>query len=484
VSVVSRLAPRSITAQITAIVIAAVLLGVGLASALLLYLFYDRQAGPDLELVAAGRAARIAAIVRMAEATRSPAELAELLRAHRLANKDVEEAPLESLDSKPNSAPHNPAFVQSIKAMLEETWGITPVPGLSPSGMNDTLAVKINGAAALVFDASPHTPLHNIVLIQTICAVAIITFITLFLSLYAVRWITSPLSSIALAARSFGRSADVDATLETNGPREIAQVAEALNDMRKRVRTLVNERTQMLAAISHDLRTPLTRLRLRAERLTDVALRENMLRDIATINDMLSETLAYLREGGRSEPNQLVDLPSMLQTICAQFVDVGFNATYEGPDRHAFICIADALSRAVTNIVDNGTKHGAAVTVALRIVDDATVQIEVCDDGPGIPEPLRDKVFEPFFKGDSARPTSGRGFGLGLSIARDIVGRQNGGIELLDNVPCGLKVRLTLGMQRAETLGIIPSPANASVRRYPLGLAGGSSSIPEGRRGA
>ncbi len=457
-SIMSRLAPRSITAQITGIMVAAVVVGVGLASAVLLYLFYDWQTGANMELVAATRAARIAAIVRNAEAAQSQEELAKIVSGHRWPSMDVEEMPLQGLDAKPNREPRNPAYLQSIKSMLEEAWGIVPLANMPSSDMNDQVAVKVNKDTVLIFDASPHAPLHSIVLIQSTCALAIITFIILFLSLYAVRWITSPLSSIASAARSFGHSSAEEDALDTNGPREIAQVAEALNDMRKRVRTLVNERTQMLAAISHDLRTPLTRLRLRTERLSDANLSESMLRDIATINDMLGETLAYLREGGRSEPVQLVDLPSMLQTICAEFTDVGFDVSYEGPDRLVFVCRPDALTRAVTNIVDNATKHGTAATVALRVAEDMKVRIEISDDGPGIPEPLRRKVFEPFFKGDSARSSSGRGFGLGLSIARDIVRRHDGEIDLLDNVPSGLKVRLTMGIQRRERIAMFLMP--------------------------
>ena len=457
-TVLGRLAPRSITSQITCIVIAAVLLGVGLASAVLMYLLYNWQTGANPDLLASARAARIAAIVRSAEATHSQAELAQVLKAHRWPGMDVAEISLRNLAGMPEASPHNPAFLQSMKTMLQDDWGITPLPRTLAYDANDALAVPVGDDDALIFDASPRLHLHNFVLTQTICGVAIVMFIIVFLSLYALRWITAPLSSIAAAARSFGRPMAEDEPLATSGPREIAQVAEALNEMRKRIRTLVNERTQMLAAISHDLRTPLTRLRLRTERLADADQRDSMLRDIATVNGMLSETLAYLREDGRTESLQLADLPSMLQTICAEFADIGFAVSYKGPDRLAFVCRVDALTRAVTNVVDNATKHGTTVTVTLRLVDEMTAQIDVCDDGPSIPASLRSKVFEPFFKADSARPSSGGGFGLGLSIARDIVARHSGRIELLDNEPGGLKVRLTIRMRRGERLGILVTP--------------------------
>jgi signal transduction histidine kinase len=457
-----RFTPRTITAQIASLVVVAVLLGVGLASAVLLYFIYTGQTGASPEIMVAVRAARIAATVKEAEAARSPAELAQMLRAARSHSTDVEQIPIARLAPAPESALHNPAIARSIKATLADTWGIVPLAEAPPFDKNDSIVVKISDDSALVFEEAPHNALHNFVLVQTTCALAMIIFIISFLSLYAVRWITSPLSSIAAAARSFGHSSAEDGALSADGPREIAQVAEALNDMRKRVRSLVDERTQMLAAISHDLRTPLTRLRLRTERLADGNVRGSMLQDIATINDMLGETLAYLREGGQQEAVHLVDLPSLLQTICAQFADFGHDVSYQGLDRFAFACRAHALNRAVTNVVDNAVKHGATVIVALQVVSETMVQIEVSDDGPGIPVALRDKVFEPFFKGDSARSSSGRGgFGLGLSIARDIVRRHGGAIDLLARAPHGLTVRLSIAGQPGARIWDLAVAADA-----------------------
>jgi signal transduction histidine kinase len=130
--------------------------------------------------------------------------------------------------------------------------------------------------------------------------------------------------------------------LRTLDPAHVLDVANA-NDMRKRVRTLVDERTQMLVAISHDLRTPLTRLRLRVDRLKDGPPRAAMLQDIVTINEMLGETLAYVRQGTQPEEASLIDLPSLLETIAAQFADIGPEVSYSGPDRPAFAGRAQAI---------------------------------------------------------------------------------------------------------------------------------------------
>lgn len=201
----------------------------------------------------------------------------------------------------------------------------------------------------------------------------------------------------------------------------------------------------MLSTISHDLKTPLTRLRLRAERSEEGALKDGMLRDIERIDAMIGETLAYLREDARSEPESLVDLPSLLQTVCSDFTDVGNTVAYQGPERFAFPCRPGALTRAITNVVENGTKFASSVVVTLEIGPEGAPRIEISDDGPGIPEALREKALEPFFKGDAARTATARaGFGLGLSIANDVVRNHGGTLALLDGRPSGLTLRIDL----------------------------------------
>jgi signal transduction histidine kinase len=163
------------------------------------------------------------------------------------------------------------------------------------------------------------------------------------------------------------------------------------------------------------------------------------------MEQMLMETLSYLRDDARSEPALRVDLPSLLETICIQLADLGKSIAYEGPKMLVYRCQAGSMTRAISNLVDNAVKHGTNVTVILRTLIDGSIQIDVDDDGPGIPYPLRKRVFEPFFKIDNAR-TSKRteGFGLGLSIARNVVEAHNGTIELLECVPHGLRVRICL----------------------------------------
>ena len=453
--VVRRLIPGTIAGQITGLVIIAVLLGVGLASAVLLYLIDRGQTGPNREILATVRAAHIAAIAKEAQAADSKEQLSRALRRSRSNSIEATLVPAAGLAAPGESAPASP-FIAAVEASLRDNWGLESLRRASQPGDEDSIFLKVGDHNALRFEISPHGGLHNLLFVQTICALAIITSSIVFLSIYAVRWIISPLSSIASAARSFGRAGGDETELSVDGPREIEQAAQALNDMRKRVRTLVNERTQMLVAISHDLRTPLTRLRLRVERLNDGPPRAAMLQDIVTINEMLGETLAYVRQGTQREEASLIDLPSLLETIAAQFADIGHEVSYSGPDRLAFAGRAQAIGRAVANVVENATKFGSRAVIILRALDDGAVETEVFDDGPGIEPGLLDRVFEPFFKGDSARSIEGRtGFGLGLSIARDIADRHGGDIALVNREPHGLSVRMTFKpLQLTQVWGV------------------------------
>ena len=442
-----RILPQTITAQITAIVVGAVLLGIALTSGVLLCLLYNWRGSTSPELIAETSAARIATVVKAAEASRSPNELAKLLVSARRPGLAVELVPIAQLSRFRSQSIFDPE-TRAIVDILYKTWGISPISGVTFSRRPRSIAMETNDNKVLIFDLNARSKVRAFVLVPTAFGLGVTIFITIFLSIYAVRWVTSPLLSIAEAARSFGRSQAADQILDEHGPREIAEVSRALNDMRRRVRALVDERTRMLTAISHDLRTPLTRLRLRSERVADDSARRSMLSDITMITDMIGETIGYLREDGRSEVIHPVDLPSLLQTICAEFSDVGHNVSYTGAARFALNYRAKALTRAVVNIVDNGTKHGSSVVVSLQAFGTTGAQVDISDDGPGIPLELRQRVFEPFFKGATARPSSGRGgFGLGLSIARDIVECDGGKISLLDHHPKGLTVRLLLSTQ-------------------------------------
>jgi signal transduction histidine kinase len=439
-----RFLPRSITAQVAILVAAAVFLGDVLTGGFLPLL--QGTASPSRI------ATRIATVTQLAQSARSPAEMGDLLAIARRSGIFVRQVPLAQLAPVPANARDRSLFVRLIIADLKLRWGIFPLPKLViPERFANGIIVPFSNGTVLAFEAGA----ADITLLKMWgLATLELMIVSLFIALaavYVIRWITSPLSFIASTARAFGHSPTHDDALPETGPTEIVQVAQAFNDMRSRIRALVDARARMLAAISHDLRTPLTRLQLRAERVADTEARNGMSRDIGLIDELLGETLTYLREGVLTESVQRTDLPSLLQTICSEFTDVGHSVSYEGPHRMVFACRRRALARAVRNIVDNGVKHGSSVTVKLHtppgypVQPGGLVQMDICDDGPGIAAPIRNQVFEPFFKGDGARTSSVRGgFGLGLSIARDIIRDHGGEIELLDGTAKGLTVRISL----------------------------------------
>ncbi|MBZ9719201.1 HAMP domain-containing protein [Mesorhizobium sp. AD1-1] len=433
-----RLRLGSITTQITGIVAISVLLGAFFTIATVL-LFADGAASKASPSAAAQQ---IAQIVELMQAANS-GERAAILQASRKAGVKVVDVAISELE--PAVAPSLPSMSRLIERQLESGWGIDMIEGdRYSSGPEHQLVARIDDDTALVFDASTGTNLWRLIWAPTALTLVIVLVFIVLLSVYAVRWIIAPLSSLAEAAHSFGRHRGAEQAVSRNGPREIADVADALNEMRTRIRSLLDDRTRMLAAISHDLRTPLTRLRLRVERVTEDGLRDGMLHEIEQISHMLDETISYLREDARSEDTSRVDLPSLLQTICADFADVGHNISYKGPSRLTWLCRPSALTRAISNIVANGAKHGEVIDVRLSVGGDGKAEIDVSDNGPGIPDDLRERVFEPFFKADNARAIMGGGFGLGLSIARDIVQGHGGGIELIQRQPHGLTARITL----------------------------------------
>jgi signal transduction histidine kinase len=324
------------------------------------------------------------------------------------------------------------------------------VTRLAPAGSNDAqppIAVRLRDGAVLTARVAPmlSPPALGGPVLFTIMFIAISVT---FLGLWAARVLTAPLRSFAAAAESFQPDGDV-ASLPEQGPAEIRAAARALNRMRARIKELVEGRTRMLAAVSHDLRTPITRLRLRSEFIDDPALRAQMLDELSHMNTMVESILVYLRGGNPREPATLIDVATSVQTICDQFADLGRSVAYDGPDHLAIEAHPEELRRAITNLVDNAVRHGANVTVRLAASASA-VSIAVEDDGPGILDTDKESMQQPFVRGDAARGMNDNGgFGLGLSIARAAVAAHGGTLALIDRTPSGLIARVTLPAARA-----------------------------------
>ena len=262
------------------------------------------------------------------------------------------------------------------------------------------------------------------------------------LAVWVARRVTAPLGRFSAAAARFGT--DVDAPpLNESGPSEIKEAARAFNLMQRRIRRFVEERLAMLAAISHDLRTPITRLRLRTEFIEDAEQRKKALADLDEMQAMLDSTLSFARDDTVAEARTKVDLASLLQTLCDDLADAGQRVGYEGPARLAYDCRPVAMRRAFANLIDNAATYGHEATVTLADHAD-DIQVVVGDRGAGIPEAMRERVFAPFIRLEQSRSRETGGTGLGLAVARTIVRRHGGDISLSDRPGGGLLVRITL----------------------------------------
>jgi signal transduction histidine kinase len=269
------------------------------------------------------------------------------------------------------------------------------------------------------------------------------------LGLWAARALTAPLSSFAEAAESFSLNGAA-APLPERGPAEIRSLAKALNRMRERITGLIEDRTRVLAAISHDLRTPITRLRLRSEFIEDDSHRGRTLADLDQMRAMLESVLSFLRNDFKLESMTLTDIASTLQLVADQFADMGHAVGYDGPDHAMATLRPDDLHRSVTNLVENAVRFGGHATIRLQAFADHLV-IDVEDDGPGISDARKTDVLEPFVRGDDARNMDeAEGFGLGLSIARAIVVAHGGELTLHDREPHGLIARIQLPVQQPQ----------------------------------
>lgn len=270
----------------------------------------------------------------------------------------------------------------------------------------------------------------------------ILTLLVAGLAIYAVRRATKPVSLFATAAERLGISLSADPLPET-GTGEVRRAARAFNTMQSRLQRFIKDRTQMLAAISHDLRTPITRMRLRAEFVDDDVQREKMLADLEEMEAMIKVTMAFARDDTANETPETVDVAALLKQIVADETEAGSPVTYNGPESLRFLSRPMGLKRALTNLIGNAVKYGERADITLTQAAD---EIEICidDEGPGIPDADKEQVFTPFFRLEGSRSRDTGGTGLGMTIARNAVRSMGGDIELLNRATGGLRARVTL----------------------------------------
>lgn len=277
---------------------------------------------------------------------------------------------------------------------------------------------------------------------RLVLTLAVLLLATLGLSWMAVRWVVQPLRVLAHAAQSLGEDLSRP-PLPEEGPAEVRLATQAFNTMQRQLVSFVNDRTRMLTALSHDLKTPLTRMRLRTELLDDDELRPRFEADLLEMETMVAQTLDFMRGLGGHEARTAVDMNALLLSLQTDQQAMGRDVRIEGRALQAYVGVPSLLRRALGNLVDNAVLYGGGATIR---VDDTPLQLtlHVLDTGPGLPDAEIERVFDPFVRLEASRNRSTGGTGLGLGIVRSIAHLHGGDIRLRNRPEGGLDAALGL----------------------------------------
>ncbi len=315
-------------------------------------------------------------------------------------------------------------------------------------GISFVVQAQLHDGSRVTFDSSQPAESvswpYRLLLSLTLLLAAVVA-----VTLVAVRWVTRPLNTLANAAQGLGE--DINRPpLDETGPLEVSRAARAFNTMQQKLARFIRDRTRIFAAMSHDLKTPITRLRLRAELLDDAELRTKFEKDLQEMETMVGAALDFMRGLDRAEPAQPVDVMALIESLQADAREVGGEVRIEGAARAPYPGHASTLKRCLGNLIDNAVKYGKRAAVA---VEDSAAQlcIRVRDEGPGIPEPELERVFEPFQRLEGSRNRATGGTGLGLTIARNVARAHGGELVLRNRAAGGLEAVLTLPRRSSQT---------------------------------
>jgi signal transduction histidine kinase len=328
------------------------------------------------------------------------------------------------------------------------------------NGVEDGIAVKLRkGGYALVSIAQHEKPPRSvwrwlwedepgepfILTPWARAAFAFFMFATIFV-FWTTNAIMAPLKRLAKHAEGFPGKAKSRTPLAEQGPSEVRELTRAINRMEERIHKMIAERAHVLAAVSHDLRTIITRMKLKTDFVADAQLQEKLLRDIHMMDAMLLKNLHYLKaeQDDRADYSQ-IDLDSVLQTVANAFCDMGHVVSYSGGQHETVFGSLSDVQRIFTNLVENAVHYGAHVNITIEQLPDKRIQVEVADDGPGMSDAEKTTAFDPFVRGQPGRTVETRsGFGLGLSIVQSLVTHHGGSVTLHDRAPHGLIARVRL----------------------------------------
>jgi signal transduction histidine kinase len=356
------------------------------------------------------------------------------------------------VDDQPSGDPHHQAVRETVGSFLRDPDRSVLVRG-DPPVPNRRFGLSYGGPDSLVIGVALHdggwvnftAPLPDAAPLWSSHAVLSIVLMALGVvgaSVWVVWRLTRPLKMFAEAADRLGKDVGSPA-LPVSGPLEVRQAATAFNEMQDRIRRLVENRTRMLAAISHDLRTPITLLRLRAEFVEDDAERGKMLATLDEMEHLIAATLSFARDDAVQEERRTVDVAALVATVCDEFSDAGAPVSLEATARLPLGCRPKTLKRALVNLVDNAVKYGGEVRVRLE-ADAQAARIHIEDDGPGIPQDEQARVLQPFYRIEKSRSRETGGVGLGLSVAVGIIHAHGGELTLENRPQGGLHVTVEL----------------------------------------
>jgi signal transduction histidine kinase len=351
--------------------------------------------------------------------------------------------------------PHQRMFTAMLASALGEAYPVlvarrvgAPPEGADEHGPRHRMAaavfvtqVRLHDGQWVTFDTAISREAAELPA-RLLASLAVLLLAVLGLSWWAVHWLSRPLRELALAADALGRNLHQPPLAEA-GPAEVRQAALAFNTMQTRLQRLLDDRTQVLAAMSHDLKTPLTRLRLRTELLDDDELRQRCEKDLREMEAMVTEALAELRGLEAPTALQAVDLVALLQGLVADQREMGRDVVLAGAVATPLQGDAARLRRALGNLVDNAVLYGQQARITVADTPRA-VSVQVRDAGPGIPPELLERVFDPYFRVEGSRNRATGGTGLGLGIARRIARAAGGELRLRNHPEGGLEATLTL----------------------------------------
>lgn len=446
ISWLRRLFPAGLRGQVAGILLLGLVLSQAMAAVLYMVLLphWQKVLRPELAVTKVAMVVRLVESVPERDRSRFAALWSDAGFRIRYARPDdpVQEPP-------GGSAPDAPLRAQMQNA-LQDSGGTVEVQSRSRAGSADwkRIVVHLDGGGALEV-MTPVGLESRLGYLEEWAIVAFMMFAMAGLWGWLTWTVNHPLIAFARAAERVG--VDVYApVLPEQGPAQLRRAIRAFNEMQSRLQRFLSDRTRMLGAISHDLRTPLTRLRLRIETDRAVDEKAKVLADIEIMESMLTSTLSFIRGVDDVEAAEVVDLDSLLQTVCDLVSDTGGEVSYSGPGRSRYYCKPQSMMRALTNVVSNAAKYGSSAEVSLSRNPPGGFEIEIADRGPGIADADKDKVFEPFYRTALALDTDSQGMGLGLSIARSIILAHGGTIELRDRKPTGLIVTVHLPQVTAD----------------------------------